>query len=198
MLLFYPFAYTFICPTEIVAFSEKKAEFDALNAQGMFTLQRKVLGGVCVGTDNQTFRQRQDANIVAKLRSQRDRGTRTDISITLIHPLDKTPHGQRLGVDLVLAVSTDSQHTLLAWSRAPRAEGGLKGAAGSVGLIPLVSDFGKTVSRSYGVLVEDEHDEMFGAALRGLFVIDPNGKIRSVTINDDQVHVARVVCAPAS
>lgn len=28
---------------------------------------------------------------------------------------------------------------------------------------------------------------MFGAALRGLFIIDPKGKIRSIQINDDSV-----------
>lgn len=32
---------------------------------------------------------------------------------------------------------------------------------------------------------------MNGAALRGLFIIDPKGKIRSMTINDD--HVGRSV-----
>ncbi len=45
--------------------------------------------------------------------------------------------------------------------------------------------------RSYGVLVEDEDDAMYGAALRGLFIIDPKGVIRSVQINDD--HVGRNV-----
>jgi len=37
------------------------------------------------------------------------------------------------------------------------------------------------------VLVDDENDDMFGAALRGLFIIDPVGKIRSIQINDDAV-----------
>lgn len=53
--------------------------------------------------------------------------------------------------------------------------------------IPLVADTAKKISRDYGVLVEDENDDMFGAALRGLFIIDPNGKIRSIQVNDDQV-----------
>lgn len=53
--------------------------------------------------------------------------------------------------------------------------------------IPLVADTSKTISKSYGVLVEDEDDGMYGAALRGLFFIDPNGMIRSIQINDDQV-----------
>jgi peroxiredoxin (alkyl hydroperoxide reductase subunit C) len=48
-----------------------------------------------------------------------------------------------------------------------------------------VADTSKQISKSYGVLVEDENDDMYGAALRGLFIIDPTGKVRSLTINDD-------------
>jgi len=81
----------------------------------------------------------------------------------------------------VLAISTDSVHTHLAWQRTKREDGGL----GPVN-IPLVADTSKQISRAYGVLVENEEDTMFGAALRGLFIIDPFGKVRSLTINDDQ------------
>jgi len=35
--------------------------------------------------------------------------------------------------------------------------------------------------------VEDENDEMYGAALRGLFLIDPRGKVRFMSINDASV-----------
>ena len=35
--------------------------------------------------------------------------------------------------------------------------------------------------------VEDPEDEMYGAAIRGLFIIDPKGVIRSIQMNDDQV-----------
>lgn len=66
----------------------------------------------------------------------------------------------------VLAISTDSHHTHLAWSRTKREDGGV----GKLN-IPLVADTSKTISASYGVLVTDEEDEMFGAALRGLFII---------------------------
>ena len=82
----------------------------------------------------------------------------------------------------VLAISTDSLHTHLAWSRTKREDGG-------VGRLnyPLVADVSKRISKDYGVLVEDENDDMYGAALRGLFIIDPTGKIRSLQINDDAV-----------
>jgi peroxiredoxin (alkyl hydroperoxide reductase subunit C) len=43
-----------------------------------------------------------------------------------------------------------------------------------------LADVGKSVSHSYGVLVHDENDDLFGAALRGLFLIDGNGIIRTV------------------
>ena len=36
-------------------------------------------------------------------------------------------------------------------------------------------------------MVEDEQDPMNGVSLRGLVVIDPKGKVRSITINDEQV-----------
>lgn len=81
----------------------------------------------------------------------------------------------------VLAISTDSVHTHLAWVRTAKTDGGL----GKVD-IPLVADTSKQISKSYGVLVEDDQDPMYGAALRGLFIIDPTGKVRSLTINDDQ------------
>ena len=35
--------------------------------------------------------------------------------------------------------------------------------------------------------MDDKDDDMYGAALRGLFLVDPSGKIRSVQINDDAV-----------
>ena len=53
--------------------------------------------------------------------------------------------------------------------------------------IPLVADITKTISREYGVLVEDPEDGLNGATLRGLFIIDGKGVVRSITINDEQV-----------
>lgn len=42
-----------------------------------------------------------------------------------------------------------------------------------------MSDLTKQVSDDYGVLLNDS-----GIALRGLFIIDPNGIVRQITIND--------------
>ncbi|KEZ43947.1 Peroxiredoxin-1 [Scedosporium apiospermum] len=75
----------------------------------------------------------------------------------------------------VLAVSTDSHYSHLAWQTQPRRQGGL----GPDLQLPLVADRSQAISRSYGVLLEDE-----GIALRGLFIIDPKGVLRQITIND--------------
>ncbi|WP_427339370.1 peroxiredoxin [Caloranaerobacter sp. DY30410] len=69
----------------------------------------------------------------------------------------------------ILAVSTDSEHSHKAW---------INGDLGKINF-PLASDFTKKVSKDYGVLVEEE-----GVALRGLFIIDPEGIVRYSVIHD--------------
>lgn len=44
---------------------------------------------------------------------------------------------------------------------------------------PLLSDINKNIARSYEVLLEDE-----GVALRGMFLIDKEGILRHMTVND--------------
>jgi len=48
--------------------------------------------------------------------------------------------------------------------------------------IPLLADITKTISRDYGVLIEDGPDQ--GVALRGTFILNEQGIVRHVTIND--------------
>lgn len=115
VLLFYPFDFTYVCPTELIAFSEEISKFKALNTE-------------------------------------------------------------------IIGVSADSHFTHLAWLKTDRENGGIKGLQ-----FPLLADFSKTIASSYGVLVTDPTDELFGAPLRGLFIIDPNGMIRSVQVNDAPV-----------
>ncbi|KAJ9660997.1 hypothetical protein H2201_006725 [Coniosporium apollinis] len=74
----------------------------------------------------------------------------------------------------VAFASTDSEYSLLAWANASRKDGGL----GQIN-IPLLSDKNHRLSRAYGVLLEDE-----GVALRGMFLINPKGIVRQITIND--------------
>ena len=74
----------------------------------------------------------------------------------------------------VLGVSTDSVFSHRAWIETPVQKGG-------VGEIPfpLASDITKAVSQQYGIL-----DEEKGMALRGLFIVDPEGILRYEVVHD--------------
>ena len=70
----------------------------------------------------------------------------------------------------ILGASIDSVHSHKAWAeKDPK--------IGSLGF-PLLSDLTKDVSYDYGVL----HDE--GMSLRGAFIIDPDGVLQSMTVNN--------------
>lgn len=107
LLAFIPLAFTFVCPTEIIAYSDAVKSF----------------------ADKETE---------------------------------------------VLFASTDSEYSLLAWTNVSRKDGGL----GPID-IPLIADTNHSLSKDYGVLIEEE-----GIALRGIFLIDPKGTLRQITIND--------------
>lgn len=107
VLFFYPLDFTFVCPTEIIAFSDRVEEFRAINCE-------------------------------------------------------------------VVACSTDSVFSHLAWTNTPRKQGGLGNMK-----IPLLADKTMEISRTYGVLKEDD-----GISFRGLFIIDDKGNLRQITMND--------------
>lgn len=50
----------------------------------------------------------------------------------------------------VIAISVDSEYSHLAWSQTKRSEGGLHPLK-----IPLVSDLSKSITRSFGILLND-------------------------------------------
>jgi len=106
VLFFYPLDFTFVCPTEIVEFSNRIEEFKLLNCE-------------------------------------------------------------------VIGVSVDSIFSHYHWTKMERKKGGI----GKVNF-PLVSDIKKALSNSYGVLADD------GTAYRGLFILDPEKKIRIIQVND--------------
>ncbi|KAJ3760811.1 thioredoxin-like protein [Lentinula raphanica] len=108
VLFFYPMDFTFVCPTEILAFNDALEEFKKIDT-------------------------------------------------------------------VVIGASTDSQYSHFAWASQPRKEGGL----GPDLKLPLLADRNMAIARDYGVLLEDE-----GIALRGLFIIDPKGILRQITVND--------------
>ena len=74
----------------------------------------------------------------------------------------------------VIGVSVDSKFSHYAWLNTPKSKGGIEGVK-----YPLVADLTKEISKNYGVLLEDA-----GVALRGLFLIDREGIVRHITIND--------------
>ncbi len=76
---------------------------------------------------------------------------------------------KELGAE-VIGVSTDSKWSHLAWIK--------RGDLGDL-KFPLLADFNKTTARNYGVL-EDEA----GVALRGLFIIDPNGILQYQVVHN--------------
>lgn len=80
---------------------------------------------------------------------------------------------QKLETQL-FACSVDSPYTHLAWREKPRVEGGLGEIA-----FPLLSDITKRISADYGVLLPEQ-----GVALRGLFLIDPEGIVQHELANN--------------
>lgn len=74
----------------------------------------------------------------------------------------------------VWGISVDSKFVHKAWVETKREEGGLGGSLN----FPLLSDINKKVARDYGILLEDE-----GVALRGLFLVNPEGTVVHATVN---------------
>src|SRR5262249_27811136 len=73
-----------------------------------------------------------------------------------------------------LGVSCDDHETHERWINTPRAQGGLGGLA-----FPLASDEDGAAARAFGVFVEHLH-----LALRGLFIIDPNGVLQYQVVHN--------------
>lgn len=79
---------------------------------------------------------------------------------------------QSRGVE-ILGVSIDSAYSHLAWYNTPRNRGGIAGTP-----YPILADVTKAISRDYGVL-----DEAKGIALRGTFLINPDGQVVHESVN---------------
>jgi len=73
----------------------------------------------------------------------------------------------------IVAVSTDSKWSHLTWVK-----------SGELGRLkyPLLADFNKEMARQYRVL-----DEEAGVALRGLFLIDPQGVIQYQVVHNHDI-----------
>jgi len=106
VLFFYPLDFTFVCPSEIIAFNRVLDKFKSKNTE-------------------------------------------------------------------VIGVSVDSHFTHWAWKNTDPKEGGI----GNI-QYPLVADLNKSISRDYGVLIDDT------IALRGLFLIDKEGVVQHQVVNN--------------
>lgn len=77
----------------------------------------------------------------------------------------------------VIGVSTDTVYTHLAWINTDRTKNGLGQLK-----YPLAADHNHLVAKKYGVLIEEE-----GVALRGLFIISPEGELQYQVIHHDNI-----------
>ena len=77
---------------------------------------------------------------------------------------------QELGVE-VYSVSTDTHFTHKAWHDSSETINKIK--------FPMVGDPTGTITRNFGVMIEED-----GLALRGTFIINPEGEIKAAEIND--------------
>jgi alkyl hydroperoxide reductase subunit AhpC len=101
---------------------------------------------------------------------------------SLVCPTELTALSARLeelqsrGCEL-LGVSTDSVETHQKWIATPRSQGGLGGLG-----FPLASDLDGSAARAYGVYLAAQK-----MALRGLFIIDPNGVLQYAVVHNASV-----------
>lgn len=85
----------------------------------------------------------------------------------LIHFSDRLDELNGIGAE-VLGISTDSVHSHRTWLRTPQDKNGIEGVK-----YPIASDIGGKLARQYNILVEEAN-----IALRGLFIIDPEGVLQ--------------------
>jgi peroxiredoxin (alkyl hydroperoxide reductase subunit C) len=91
----------------------------------------------------------------------------------LLHFSDRLEELQGIGAE-VLGISTDSVHSHRAWVKTPRDQNGIEGLA-----YPLASDVGGRLAAKYNILVEESN-----IALRGLFIINPEGVLQYSVVHD--------------
>jgi peroxiredoxin (alkyl hydroperoxide reductase subunit C) len=75
----------------------------------------------------------------------------------------------------IFGISVDSVYVHKAWVDTKREDGGLGGGLN----FPLLSDLNKATARDYGILTGND-----GVALRGLFLVSPEGIVMHTTINN--------------
>jgi peroxiredoxin (alkyl hydroperoxide reductase subunit C) len=101
------------------------------------------------------------------------------LDFTFVCPTELSAFSDRLdeltGIGAeVIGVSTDSVHSHRAWIKTPRASNGVADLQ-----YPLASDVGGKLARAYNILVEESN-----IALRGLFIINPEGVLQYSVVHD--------------
>jgi peroxiredoxin (alkyl hydroperoxide reductase subunit C) len=91
----------------------------------------------------------------------------------LIHFSDHLDEFHGVGAE-VLGVSTDSVHSHRAWLKTPQDKNGIEGVK-----YPIASDVGGKLAKAYNILVEEAN-----IALRGLFIINPEGVLQYSVVHD--------------
>lgn len=91
----------------------------------------------------------------------------------LLHFSDRIDELNGIGAE-VIGISTDSVHSHRAWIKTPRDKNGIEGLR-----YPLASDVGGRLARKYNILVEEAN-----IALRGLFIINPEGVLQYSVVHD--------------
>jgi peroxiredoxin (alkyl hydroperoxide reductase subunit C) len=86
---------------------------------------------------------------------------------------DRYPEFQKMGVE-VYSVSTDTHFAHKAWHDTSEAIKKVR--------YVMIGDPTGTVTRNFGVMIEEE-----GLALRGTFVVDPDGRIKLCEIHDNGI-----------
>lgn len=80
---------------------------------------------------------------------------------------------QKLGVE-ILSVSTDTHFSHKAWHDTSDAIGKVK--------YPMLADPTHQLARNFQVLIEEE-----GLALRGTFIVNPEGQIKTIEVHDNGI-----------
>lgn len=91
----------------------------------------------------------------------------------LIHFSDRLDEFHGIGAE-VLGISTDSVHSHRAWLKTPQDKNGIEGVK-----YPIASDVGGKLAKAYNILVEEAN-----IALRGLFIINPDGILQYSVVHD--------------
>lgn len=101
------------------------------------------------------------------------------LDFTFVCPTELTAFSDRIdelnGIGAeVIGISTDSVHSHRAWIKTPRDQNGIEGLQ-----YPLASDVAGRLAAKYNILVEDAN-----IALRGLFIINPEGVLQYSVVHD--------------